>query len=53
MPVEMLDPSKSIAVRVIEPFYVNGNIVRVGDVVQINSIDAHDLIQRNKAEPVD
>jgi hypothetical protein len=50
MPIQMLDSSKPVTVRVLEPFYFKGKPTKVGDVFELDPIDAHDLIRRNKAE---
>lgn len=52
MPVEKIDVPKTRTVRVLKPFYVRGKLTRVGDVVELDPIDAYDLTLRELAEPI-
>ena len=52
MLVEKIDMTKTRIVRVLKPFYVRGKLTRVGDVVEIDPIDAYDLTLREMAEPI-
>ena len=50
MPIQILDSSKPVTVRVLEPFYFKGQPAKVGDVLDLDPTDAQELIHRNKAE---
>ena len=54
MELKMIDRDLSFSkekVRVLSPFYVKGNLVAAGEIVELTAYDAYDLIRREKAEP--
>jgi hypothetical protein len=39
-----------VSIRVISPFYVKGNVARVGEIVEVEELTAAELIHYEKAE---